>query len=103
MSRNSKPPTEAPRDWKTLRVGDRIRIIAVPLTDQKHFDDSGDNETYQVLRQLVDTRSVCTIEFIDSTGYPWITCHFRNPCGELEEHGLAIWDNESWEMVTSRE
>ena len=102
MSGKTQRAVKSERDWKSLRVGDRIRIIAVPKGDQIHFKESGDNDTIRVLRRLAKKRCVRTIRFIDSSGVPWIEYRFRNSHGKIDEHGLAIWDNESWVRVNSR-
>ena len=102
MSGKAKRAAKLPRDWKSLRVGDRIRIVAIPEADQRNFNESGDNDTYPVLRRLAEKRCVRTISFIDSAGFPWIEYRYRNSQGKIEAHGVAICDNESWVRVSSR-
>lgn len=66
------------RDWKKLKAGDSIRIVAVPEGDQWHYDTSGATFTIRVLRRLIQKKSVVRISHIDKeTGYPWFSYRFE--------------------------
>ena len=86
-----------PRDWKNLKIGDAIRVVAVPEGDQWHYDTSGSTFTIRVLWRLIKKKSVVRISHIDKeTGYPWFAYRFRNGRGKMEHHTLTITENESW-------
>ena len=90
------------RNWKKLRVGDRIRIVAIPQGDQRQYEESGDDFTVRVLRRLIRKKSAVRIGMIDDFSYPWLHYRFRNSRGKIEDHSLSVSDNESWRYAIRR-
>ena len=95
-------------DWKTLRPGDTIRILRVPQADldqrerelrERKVEDPG--MTANAIERLIETDPVVTIDRIDEYGFPWFDCKLRDELGREEQHSLAIYDDESWELVAT--
>ena len=85
-------------DPATLKVGDKVRIVAVPKGDLELFE-SGQTyleEVVQVLKWMVGKEFV--VEFIDADGKPWLDVA-GYPCPQGAEHTMALMDSESWERV----
>jgi hypothetical protein len=82
-----------------LRVGDCIRILAVPGQGVPGFWMHDD--TRRLFERLVADRAVLQIYEIDDSGLPWVKC----PCPTDSEEGgtdyLAIDGFDVWEIVTS--
>jgi hypothetical protein len=77
-----------------LRVGDRIRILAVPSKEVAgyYFEN-----TWTLYERLVAERIVLDVFEIDELGSPWVRCRVGDsPCDEY----LAISDYDIWERVT---
>jgi len=89
-------------DWRRLRVGDRIRIVAVPRWDQEQYDQTGEDFTFRVLKRLADRKTVRVIARIDEYDHPWIDYRFRNKSGKMEYHTLTVCHNDSWVYVKPR-
>ncbi len=94
-------------DPTTLKVGDRIRLLAVPEGDLKQrereiaegeLDDPG--WTADTIERIIAQDAVVTIERIDEYDLPWFDYQLRRDHGMVEEHTIAIVDDESWELVT---
>jgi hypothetical protein len=92
------------KDFRNLKVGDRIRIQRVAEGDlaqakaerTQRIEDAG--ITANTLEKVIKQCPVQTIAWIDEYGYPWFECTITNRQGEREEHCFAIMENESWEM-----
>jgi hypothetical protein len=93
-------------DRKLLKVGDLIRVIAIPPFDlaqmydglAKGMPDPG--FTVRVIQHLKDTRKIRRVVSVDEYGNAWIEVKLRNKKHQsMEEHSLAIMDDESWEIV----
>jgi hypothetical protein len=86
-----------------LRIGDRIRLLAVPAGDlaQREREIAGKAElpgwTADTIERILRTDPVVTIDRICAYGHPWFDYTFRAADGSLEEHTLAILDDDSWE------
>ncbi len=89
-------------DWKKLRVGDRIRIIAVPAGDQAQYKETKRTFTVRVLWRLIAKRTIVTINRIDEYAHPWFDYTFKNHRGRLEYHSLTVCDDDSWRRVRPR-
>ncbi len=75
--------------WRTLRVGDKIRLIEIPPEFlQKGY--SIDPGTMRVYKKLLARRRPLRIAEIDEYGIPWIRCRFRRKNGPWESHWLAF-------------
>jgi hypothetical protein len=90
--------------YRKLRVGDRIRLVAVPSNDvlqterelARGLEDAG--WTADTLELIIKRRRILTISSIDEYGYPWFECRLRRPDGALEHHSMAIMDDHSWKL-----
>ena len=91
-------------DYKTLKPGDRIGIIAIPKPDleqmaQRMREGKPDAQaTVRILQRLRDRKKILRIDHIDEYGYPWFDVEFRNKKGTWEHHSLAVMDNASWDF-----
>jgi hypothetical protein len=54
--------------WRVLRVGDTVRVVAWP---QELYEDRLHNETRELYKWLIDTRTVLRIVEIDAWGLPY--------------------------------
>jgi hypothetical protein len=91
--RNMKP--------SDLRVGDRIRIIAIPGEGVPGYYMHRD--TKRVFKKLVARGRSVRIAWIDEYGSPWYACRFRMKNGRWDVHHLAVLDGETnWVMVKPR-
>ena len=87
-------------DWRDLRVGDRIRLVAMPA----EFDRPGyvlHPSTKQVYGRLIARRRPVRVVEIDPWGLPWIRCRFREADGRWADHNLAF-DHDGWVRVRHR-
>ncbi|HYG78440.1 MAG TPA: hypothetical protein VEK08_25790 [Planctomycetota bacterium] len=91
------------QDWRKLVAGDLIRIVAIPVGDQRDLARTGDDSTVRVLSRLMSKRSTVKIARIDSYGYPWFNYRCRDKRGRMEYHSLIILDNDSWVRVRPRQ
>src|SRR5437660_427372 len=86
--------------WRTLRVGDRIRMVRFPT----EWEQPGYHVplcTRRLYRALIDRRRSVRVYEI-KWGMPWIRCRLPRRGGGWEHHFLAIIDD-SWVRVRSRE
>lgn len=75
--------------WRSLRVGDRIRIAEFP----PEFLRPGyclHRDTIAVYRKLVARRRPLRIGWIDEWKMPWVQCRFRRKDGRWQHHTLAV-------------
>jgi hypothetical protein len=92
-------------DRKTLKIGDRIRILVVPEMDLQQRDRElreGAEEagwTADTIEKIICQDPIVTIDEIDEYGYPWFRYDLKIASGEVEIHHLAIMEDESWELV----
>jgi hypothetical protein len=87
-------------DWRDLRVGERIRIVQMPLgavTPGCTFFP----ETRRLYKRLIARGRSLRVFQIDEYGLPWIQCRIRLRNGKWEHHWLAVNDN-SWVRVKHR-
>ena len=88
-------------DPAKLRVGDRIRLLAVPQADieqrdreiQRGHPDAG--WTANAIERIIVQCPVVTIDRIDEFGMPWFDAELKDERGETEYHSLAIMDENS--------
>lgn len=91
----------------TLKLGDRIRILAVPAADAAQAAAAmrrGDplaQWTMRILQRLADRKDIVRIDEIDEYGKPWFRYQFRNKRGTWEHHTVAVMDSASWEPLQS--
>ena len=95
-------------DPKTLKVGDRIRIVGIPEGDRIVFEQRNADymwlgkgpyicETTQVLEWMVGKEF--KVEFIDDLGRPWVDVE-GYPDSDGGQHSMAIFDKDSWVLAT---
>ena len=86
--------------WKSLRVGDRIRIVRMP----SGVDEPGYTfhpETRRLYERLIERGRSLRIAELCDWGLPWIGCRFQLEDGTWEHHSLAVIDD-SWVRLQSR-
>jgi hypothetical protein len=86
--------------WRGLRVGDRIRFVAMP----PEWDRPGyyvHRDTRRLVRRLIERRRPLRVSKVDEWGVPWVECRFRRPAGGWVYHSLSIIES-GWVRVRSR-
>ena len=92
-------------DPKTLRVGDRIRILRVPESDlrQRENEIATGSEmagwTAGSIERIIAQSPVVRISQIDDDGCVWYDASIVGPDGTEEEHYLIVYDDDSWELA----
>ena len=84
--------------WRSLRIGDRIRITHIP----EEFSDPGYtffDETRALYEHLIARDEVLTVDEYCEQGLPWVSYEQRMDGGQIVHHSLAVNDD-SWELVT---
>jgi hypothetical protein len=75
--------------WRTLRVGDRVKIVHFPYEFSKR-DYTMHDETRAAYRHLIETKEELCVRHIDDEGYPWVKFTIRADDGEEEFHSLML-------------
>jgi hypothetical protein len=92
-------------DRTTLKIGDRIRLLCVPTHDleqrerelREGAEDAG--WTADTIDRIIRQDPVVTIDRIDEYGQPWFTCNLVGDDGVIQEHTLALMENDSWTVA----
>ena len=92
-------------DPSKLKPGDQIRLLSVPQSDllqrtreiRDGLDDTG--WTADTLERILAQNPVVVISQVDEYGQPWFEYNLMDDSGEIEEHSIAIMDEESWEIL----
>lgn len=93
-------------DWRTLRSGDRVRLLCVPEADLRQREDEIRRSaemagwTADTLERILALDPIVTIDHVDQYGAPWFNYELIGADGRPEHHSLAITENGSWELVT---
>lgn len=90
--------TMTPDDWRKLRVGDRIRFVAMPTG----FDRTNcHRDTLRAYQMLMARRLPVRVCHLDEWKMPWV--QFRVPIskGRWEHHQLLI-NHDGWVRVRVR-
>jgi hypothetical protein len=84
-------------DPKTLKVGDKVRVIAVPASDLREYERSGYGaDVIKVLKWMVGkTFKIVTVDEY----HPWIDYEMPVENGKVQEGIMALMDADSWERV----
>jgi hypothetical protein len=91
--------------WRSLRAGDRIRLLRVPEADlrQREHERRDGVElpgwTADTLERIIQLDPVVTIDRVDEYGAPWFDCEFKAEDGTIHYHSLTVTEDESWERV----
>jgi hypothetical protein len=96
-------------DPKTLRIGDRIRILRVPDTDlrQREREIASNAElagwTADSIELIIAQSPVVQISRIDEDGCVWYDATIIGLAGKEEEHTLIVYNDDTWELVSDSE
>ncbi len=86
--------------WRTLQIGDRVRIAHVPLEFSSAPESYRlDPETEELYLHLAKEAAVLTVTEIDDWGVPWIDYLWVRPTGTVEHHSLGL-NHDGLERVT---
>lgn len=85
--------------WRSLRVGDRIRLVEMP-------SEFGNGEglhrsTRLAYRRLIDRRRPLRVARIDEFGMPWVDFRLQRANGVWEYHSL-LFNHGGWLRVQRR-
>ena len=92
-------------NWKSLRKGDRIRLLRVPESDLRQRDDEVQRGaelagwTANTLERILAIDPLVTIDKVDEYGAPWFSYELVGEDGTKEYHSLTITEDESWEFI----
>jgi hypothetical protein len=92
-------------DWRSLKAGDRIRLVKVPASDlaqREHELRIGAKEagsTADAIERIIDSDPIVTIDHVDGFGAPWFKRELVADNGTIEYHSLTITENDSWEFA----
>jgi hypothetical protein len=93
-------------DWKSLKVGDRIRLLCVPRADLEQRAEEVRRGTQMAgctadgIERIIKPNPVVVVAYIDEYGCPYYERQLPSANGEIESHTLSITENESWEFVS---
>lgn len=80
--------------WRDLRVGDRIRLVAMP----GEFAQPGYQlfpYTRRVYERLIARSRPVRVYHVDDWGLPWVRCRFRRRDGSWDDHSLGF-NHDGW-------
>ena len=93
------------KDWKNLKVGDKIRIVAIPGFDENGKKIKGYTiygETITAYKKLIARKRPVRIYEIDEWGNPWFQFRFKER-DEWHTHIMAIFkEDDNWVRVKTR-
>ena len=90
-------------DPKTLKLGERIRILRVPNSDlrQRASELATGAEapgwTADSIERIITQTPIVSISQIDADGCVWYEATVIGPDG-TEEHSLIVYDDDTWEL-----
>ena len=92
-------------DHTKLKVGDKIRLLSVPEGDLRQreqeikdgLEDAG--WTADTIERIIRQDPIVIIAWLDEYGLAWFEYDLIREDGSVEEHALAMVDDESWEYV----
>jgi hypothetical protein len=88
-------------DRTLLKIGDRIRLLRVPAGDleqrERELREGGElaGWTADTIERILAQDPVVTISSVDEFA-PWFEYQLKAANGEVEEHSIAIMEDESW-------
>lgn len=88
-----------------LKPGDQICLLHIPASAirrreqelREGVEDAG--LTADTIERIIRQNPVVTVDRIDEYFQPWFNYWLKMDDGAIEEHTLAIADDESWEMA----
>jgi hypothetical protein len=84
-----------------LKIGDRIRVIAVPGVGIPNHTIQ--RETVRVYKKIIARKRAVIINKIDEFGSPWYTFKFKATNGTWHWHSLIVDDDDNnWVRVKPR-
>ena len=84
-----------------LKIGDQIRIIAVPGVGIPNYTIHPD--TTRAYLKLIARNRPLRIARIDEYGQPWFDFRFKRKNGKWEHHTMCIFDSDdNWVIVKKR-
>lgn len=92
-------------NWRTLKPGDRIRLVCVPESDlqqrKRELRDGAEMAgwTADTLERILNLDPVVTIDRVDEYGMPWFEYELVGDDGRTEYHSLGITEDESWQRL----
>ena len=92
-------------DPKTLKVGDKIRLLCVPEGDrlyraeQMSLDKKYRTDTADVIEKIIAEDPIVAVAFFDESGTPWYSREMKDEEGRTVWQSLAIYNDETWEIV----
>ncbi len=91
-------------DHTKLSVGDKIRLLTVPqgdLEQRDHEIQEGRAEAGSTANTIERVIAQCPVVIVDRIDeyWPWVDVAIQNEAGEVEEHTLAIMEDDSWEYA----
>jgi hypothetical protein len=100
MNRLLLDKTQVAEDWRTLHVGDRIRLVRMP----PEWDLPGSRVppcTRRLVHRLIARRRSLRVYEVDECGAPWVRCRLRRKSGAWEHHYLSMTQG-GWVRVKAR-
>ena len=92
-------------DPKTLKNGNRIRILRVPDCDLRQREEeiaTGAEMaglTADSIERIIAQTPVVTISRVDADGCVWYEATILGPNGTEEYHSLIVYHDDTWEKV----
>jgi hypothetical protein len=89
-------------DRTLLKTGDRIRLLRVPAFDlekrERELRDGVEDAgwTANTIERILRHNPMVVIDRIDEYGNPWFDYKLVAADGTVEEHFLAIMEDETW-------
>jgi hypothetical protein len=88
-------------DPKSLKVGDRVRFVAIPAEwSQPGFAVHAFDRSF--MKQMIRRTWPSRVYEIDEYGQPWISARIREKDGKLHFHSWAIFESTGWRLVNRR-
>ncbi|TWT73475.1 hypothetical protein Pla123a_38110 [Posidoniimonas polymericola] len=94
-------------DPKSLRIGDRIRILRVPQCDlkQRERELSENTElagwTADTIERIIEQTPVVSVSRIDEDGSVWYDTSIVGRDGCEEQHSLIVYEDDTWERLAT--
>lgn len=88
----------ATAEWKRLRIGDKIRFVALPTGYSRH---NCHRDTLRAYRTLIERRRPVRIHHLDELKMPWVHFRVRRSDGTWDHHYLLI-NHDGWVRIRSR-